>query len=137
MSGQERYKLTQSVSSKEDKRRRVSPEDIQALQKRADRWALVGGPGRSGLQRQAREAFELYLDFMRHAIGGDFPRWLSQHSGVNRETCRRRLKAGRALAAGSKVNRNQSGLLAEQRERETRPSPAQGRASPDPDDDHP
>ncbi|MVN88620.1 hypothetical protein GO986_17940 [Deinococcus sp. HMF7620] len=73
------------------------------------------------MQARARAAFALYLDILRHGLTLDFPRWLSQHSGIPRTTCQRYLKSGRALATGSKANRNQSGLLAEQREREQTP----------------
>ncbi|MBZ9753195.1 hypothetical protein K7W42_20370 [Deinococcus sp. HMF7604] len=110
-----------STPDKEARRRRVSPEDLAALQRRAAAWAQVGGGGRAGVQARARAAYALYLDFLRHNVGGDFPRWLSTHSGAPQKTCWRALKAGRALAAGSKANRNQSGLLAEQREREQTP----------------
>ena len=121
----ERYKLGQSgpSPSKEEKRRKVNAADVAALQKRAEGLAAAGGGGRAGVQARARLAYDLYLDCLRHGIALDFPRWLSQHSGIPRTTCRRHLKAGRALAGGAPVNRNQSGLLAEQREREQTPGP--------------
>jgi len=118
---QNRYSLPQNESSKEAKRRKVSPQDMAELQHRAQEWANLGGVGRSGLARQAKAAYELYLDVLRTGQVGDFPRWLSRHSGMAYETCRRKLKAGQALAAQVKPNRNQSGLLAELRERETTP----------------
>jgi hypothetical protein len=118
----ERYNLSQS-DTKESKRRRHSPEDIQELQRRAGDWGQSGGPGRAGIHHQADAAYKLSLDFFRLAIGGDFPRWLSIHSSVPHKTCHRRYKAGIARAAGAKPNRNLSGLLAEQREREQTPVP--------------
>ncbi|MFC4639818.1 hypothetical protein [Deinococcus hohokamensis] len=94
------------------------------MQKRAEAWAHIGGPGREGVRRRAVAAFELSLDFLRAGVlGTNFPKWLSQHSGVPLATCKRYRKAGRAIAAGSKPNRNQSGLLDEQREREQNPQP--------------
>ncbi|MFB9991242.1 hypothetical protein ACFFLM_04515 [Deinococcus oregonensis] len=111
------------IETKESKRRKHSPGDIQELQRRAEGWGKLGAPGRSGHPLQADQAYKLSLDFFRLAIGGDFPRWLSLHSGISRATCQRRYKAGIARAAGSKPNRNLSGLLAEQRERETTPLP--------------
>ena len=119
----DKYHLSQS-DTKEAYRRKVSPQDRENLQRRAEAWASIGGPGRAGLHKQARAAYQLYLDFTSHAIGGDFPRWLSVHSGVPHKTCYRRLKAGQALAVGVKTNRNQSGLLSELRERETTPQPS-------------
>ncbi|WP_161883936.1 hypothetical protein [Deinococcus alpinitundrae] len=94
--------------------------DVLALEKRAHEWPRTGGIGRPGVEISARAAYALYLDFARHAVAGDFPRWLACHSGVNRETCRERFKAGCALALGVNPRWNQSGLLAELRERETK-----------------
>lgn len=93
--------------------------DVLALEKRAQEWGSIGGVGRIGIEKSARAAYALYLDVARHALAGDFPRWLAQHSGVHAETCRRRFKVGCALAAGINPRWNQSGLLAELRERET------------------
>lgn len=94
--------------------------DVLALEKRAVEWASIGGVGRVGLEKSARAAYALYLDFARHAVAGDFPRWLAARSGAHPETCRRRFKAGLSLAAGANPRWNQSGLLAELRERETK-----------------
>lgn len=116
------YNLSQS-ETKEAYRRTHSPQDVQALQRRAAEWGQIGGVGRTGIHAQADAAYQLSLDFRRFAIGGDFTRWLSRHSGVPRATCHRRYKAGLARAAGSKANRNQRGLLEEQREREQTPGP--------------
>ena len=108
----------------------MTREDVQDLQRRAAAWAGIGGPKQQLIQRQADAAYQLSLDFFRLAVGGDFPRWLSQHSGVNRETCRRRYKLGIAREVererGQSRRRNQSGLLSEQRERETTPVPELG-----------
>lgn len=90
--------------------------DRLALQKRAEDWGQIGGTPQQRIDRQAREAVRLYVDVARHALTGDFPRWLSRHSGMNRETCRQRLLAGIALELNLPP-RNQSGLLAEMRER--------------------
>lgn len=108
--------------SKESKRRKHSPQDIKALEVRASQWGKVGGVGRPGLHAQADAAYQLSLDFYRFALGQDFTRWLAKHSGVPYTTCYRRFKAGIARAAGSKKNRNLTGLLAEQRERELTPT---------------
>lgn len=114
----------QSGPSKEARRRKVSPEDIQALQRRAADWPKIGGHGRARVHAQSRALFELYLDFLRAGVLGlDFPRWFAVHSGVPRTTCRRYLKAGEALDVGSKANRNQSGLVAEQVQRSQTPGP--------------
>jgi hypothetical protein len=107
------------IDSKEAKRRRVSPQDIAELQRRAGTLAGVPGHGRARIVAQAQAAYALRLDFLRHGLPGDFSSWLSIHSGLPRTTCYARWKAGRALAMGSKPSRNQSGLLQEQRERET------------------
>lgn len=105
--------------SKEAKRRKHSPQDLQALRDRAAKWGEIGGIGRAAIHAQADAAYQLSLDFFRmNAAGADFPRWLSQQSDVAYSTCFRRYKAGIARAAGSKKNRNLTGLLAEQRERE-------------------
>lgn len=96
--------------------------DALALEKRAQEWGGIGGNTQSRIDRQAREAYRLYLDFARHAIAGDFKRWLSRHSGIEATTCQRRLLAGIALELGL-TNRNQAGLLAEMRERKSRPAP--------------
>lgn len=109
--------------SSEAYRRTHSPQDIQALQRRAADWSRIGGIGRAAVHAQADAAYQLSLDFRRFAIGGDFVRWLSRHSGVNYATCFRRYKAGQARAAGSKANRNQRGLMQEQRERKQTPVP--------------
>ncbi|GAA4002842.1 hypothetical protein GCM10022631_11990 [Deinococcus rubellus] len=93
--------------------------DVLALEKRASEWANIGGIGRAGIEKSARAAYALYLDFARHAVAGDFPGWLAARSGAHPETCRRRFKAGSALALGVNPRWNQSGLLAELRERET------------------
>lgn len=115
-----RYDLFHSgTESKEARRRRVNPADITALEQRAAQLSHLPGHGRSLIVAQARAAYTLRLDFLRHGIPGDFTTWLSRHSGLPRTTCYRRWKAGRALAMGSKPTRNQSGLLQEQRERET------------------
>jgi len=109
--------------SKEAKRRKHSPQDLQALRDRAAKWGEIGGIGRAATLAQADAAYQLALDFYRMNVAGqDFPRWLSQQSGVAYSTCYRRYKAGIARAAGSKSNRNLTGLLAEQRERELTPS---------------
>lgn len=110
--------------SKEAKRRTHSPADHKALRERAKNWATIGGIGRAAIHAQADAAYQLSLDFFRMAAGQDFPRWLSIHSDVPYATCFRRYKAGIARAAGSKPNRNLSGLLAEQRERELTPAPS-------------
>lgn len=96
-----------------DKKREA---DRLALQKRAEEWGQIGGSAQARIDKQARQAYVLYLDFARHALAGDFPRWLSQHSGIPHLTCWKRLRAGTALELGL-TNRNQSGLLAEMRER--------------------
>jgi len=62
---QNRYSLSQSDTSKEAKRRKVSPQDMAELQARAVRWAGLGGIGRSAIQAQAKAAYELYLDVLR------------------------------------------------------------------------
>lgn len=111
------------IESKEAKRRRVSPQDILELQRRALAIASLPGHGRARIIAQARAAYALRLDFLRHGLHGDYSTWLSVHSGLPRTTCYERWKAGRALAMGSKPSRNQSGLLQEQRERETTPVP--------------
>ena len=90
-----------------------------ALQKRAEEWGQIGGNARTRLDRQAREAYLLYLDFARHAVAGDFPRWLSQHSGIPHLTCWKRLRAGVALELGLRGG-NQTGLLAELADRKNR-----------------
>ncbi|QLG11750.1 hypothetical protein HLB42_21600 (plasmid) [Deinococcus sp. D7000] len=106
---------------------RVTRADVADLQRRATEWPMIGGPEQQRIQAQADAAYQLSLVFFRLAIGGDFPRWLSQHSGVNRETCRVRYKLGVAREVdrerGVTRRRNQSGLLTEQRERETTPVP--------------
>lgn len=118
----ERYKKGQTEPGPYVKRRKVSPDDIQALQKRAEDWAHTGGPGRAGVRKRAQLAYQLSLDFLCLGIlGTNFPKWLSLHSGVPLSTCKRYRTAGRAIAAGAKPNRNQSGLIAEQRQRERTP----------------
>lgn len=112
------------TETKESKRRTHSPGDIRTLQDRAVAWGKIGGVGRAGIHAQADAAYQLSLDYYRMAIGQDYTRWLSVHSGVPRATCHRRYKAGIARAAGSKSNRNLSGLLTEQREREQTPMPS-------------
>ncbi|MFC3834777.1 MULTISPECIES: hypothetical protein [Deinococcus] len=107
--------------SKEARRRRVNPADVTALEQRAAQLTHLPGHGRALIVAQARAAYALRLDFLRHGLPGDFTAWLSRHSGMAYTTCYRRWKAGRALAMGSKPTRNQSGLLQEQRERETTP----------------
>lgn len=100
---------------------------IKALQARAEVWGQMGGPPKERILKQADAAYLLYLDFLEAGqespeLGLDFPRWLSRHSGYCYYTCRNRLKAGRARATGSKLNRNQSGLVAEIRDRELTPA---------------
>ncbi|MCP2015633.1 hypothetical protein L1280_002801 [Deinococcus sp. HSC-46F16] len=102
---------------------RVTAQDIAALERRAAELPRVPGVGRARVVALSRAAYALRLDFLRHGLTGDFTTWLSEKSGLARTTCYRYWKAGRALAAGSKPTRNQSGLLAEQRERETTPVP--------------
>ncbi len=111
------------TESKEAKRRKHSPQDVRELERRAGEWSKTGGLGRAAMHLQADQAYLLSLDYTRLAVGQDFPRWLSLHSGAAYSTCYRRYKAGIARAAGSKPNRNLSGLLAEQREREQTPGP--------------
>lgn len=94
-------------------------KDVQALENKAREWANVGGIGRTGLDKSARAAYDLWLDFTRHGIGGEFAVWLSAHSGASYDTCRRRLKVGMALNLGINPRMNQSGLISELRERET------------------
>lgn len=110
------------TETKESKRRKVSPQDIRALQDRAAAWGKLGGMSRAAVHAQADSAYQLSLDFFRSNLGQDFPRWLAEYSGIAHTTCYRRYKAGIARAAGSKSNRNLTGLLAEQRERELTPS---------------
>lgn len=109
------------METKEARRRKVSPRDIQELQARAAALTTIPGHGRARILAQARAAYALRLDFLRHGLSGDYSTWLSTHSGLPRTTCYQRWKAGRALAMGSRPTRNQSGLLQEQRERETTP----------------
>lgn len=96
---------------------------IIGLQARAQAWGQIGGPPRLRIPQQADFAYRLYLDFLEcGALGLDFPRWLSRHSGYSYRACWKALKAGRARATGSGPNRNQAGLVAEIRERETTPT---------------
>ena len=109
--------------TRKTKQPRVTVADTEALQRRAAEWGRQGGPGRAGIHAQADSAYLMSLDFFRLGLGGDFARWLSVHSGQPLTTCWRRYKAGIARAAKVPANRNQSGLLAELRERETTPIP--------------
>ena len=93
-------------------------KDVLALEKQAQEWANIGGVGRIGLDRSAVAAHGLWLDFTRHAVAGDFPAWLSRLSGVPLETCRRRLKAGCALAVGINPRMNHGDLIETLRDRE-------------------
>lgn len=111
------------IESREARKRKVSPQDIAELERRAAALAHIPGHGRRRVIEQARAAYALRLDFLRMALSGDFSTWLSKHSGLPRTTCYERWKAGRALAMGSKPTRNQAGLLQEQHERETTPGP--------------
>lgn len=105
-------------TAKEAKKRKVTAGDIQVLNGRAELWGQIGGPTKQRIERQAREAYALQLDFLRLGLLGlDFIRWLSKNSGLCYSTCWRRLQAGRALATGSKRNRNQAGLTEELKER--------------------
>lgn len=105
---------------------KAAVQDVQllnnALEKRAKEVGAIGGTGSTRAVAQAEATYRLYLDFLEAGhLGLDFVRWLAKHSGLSHGTCWNRLKAGRARATGSKANRNQSGLIAEQRERELTP----------------
>lgn len=113
-----------SDTGKEAKRRKVSPEDLAALQERAAAWPHVGGITREGMRKRAVLVFELYLDFLRAGVlGTDFPRWLSRHSGISYKTCWRYMKAGERLDVACRPNRNLTGLVAEQMEAQRTPGP--------------
>ncbi|WP_261665455.1 hypothetical protein [Deinococcus sp. Marseille-Q6407] len=111
------------------RKRKIQPQDIEALQKRAAEIGQMGHPdSEERVRQQARATYALALDFYRLGVlGQDFPRWMSVHSGMSHSTCYRRQDQGREMAhreaAGQKVNRNGSGLLAEYRERKLTPRP--------------
>lgn len=97
------------------------------LEDRAKAWPDLGRdkPMSERIKIQSHAAYWLYLDYLEEASNIDFVRWLSSVSSVSYGTCRRRLVVGIALNAENITtdyqNRNQSGVLAEVRERRIRP----------------
>ncbi|MFC6659346.1 hypothetical protein [Deinococcus multiflagellatus] len=117
-----RYTLLDApTNTKEAKRYRVSPQDIQVLEGRAARW-----PGAGTVKDQARAVYQLQLDFLRAGVFGlDYPRWLARHSGLSVYTCYYRMRLGLALAVTSNPDQSVPALLAELRERERTPFQAE------------
>lgn len=101
---------------------------LNNLELSAKKIGEIGGTGTERIIRQADAMYCLYLDYLEagqeiHDLPIDFYRWAVPLTGMSQGTVWNRLKAGRARAGGSKSNRNQAGLIAEQRERELTPLP--------------
>jgi len=111
------------MTQSETRKRKHTPEDLQALEQRARDFATVTGRSASErVERQAHYAYALALDFYRVGVlGNDFTRWLSRLSRVPRATCWRRHKLGRCLAQGQ--TGTESELLRAQRQKELTPVP--------------
>lgn len=91
-------------------------KEVLALENHAKEWAKIQGFDADGrysqrlcLDMQAKAAYDLFLDFVRLGVAGDFKRWLAKHSGFTETTCHNRLRAGVALAAGKELRFDKSG----------------------------
>lgn len=102
-------------------------EALAYLKRKAQAIADMGGFSMAHINRQADALYLFYLDYLEAALDcPELPRnllnWFPEASGMSRRTVWRRLKAGRARAAGI-ASESQKGLIAEQRRLELTPLP--------------